>query len=130
MGHIHPRNQTPSTAVIIVGTATAVAVFVGQAGLVPILEVGAVACSFGWMAACASYFCMKPAWGGRAAAVFGVGVTALMILVKVIPGIPGHFTLYEWIAVVIWGVLGVLMRASSSRGNPALEVEIQEAEVP
>src|SRR5579864_8127377 len=115
MAEIHPRNQTPSIAIIVIALGTAVAVFVGQAGLVPILEVGAVACSVGWMAACASYFCMKPAWGGRSAAVFGVGVTALMILVKVVPGIPGHFTLYEWMAVAIWGVLGVLMRASSSR---------------
>src|SRR6202049_3469945 len=118
MGHIHPRNQTPSTAVVIVGVTTAAALFVGQAGLVPILEVGAVACAVGWMAACASYLCMRPACGGRAGAVFGMFVTALMILVKVIPGIPRHFTRYEWIAVAIWAAIGVSMRASSSRSNP------------
>src|SRR5439155_8525706 len=88
MGHIHARNQTPSTAVIIVGITSAMAVFLGQAGLVPILEVGAVTSALGWMSACASYFCMKPGFGGRAAAIFGVFVTSLMILVKVIPTIP------------------------------------------
>jgi amino acid transporter len=130
VGHIHPRNQTPSTAVIIVGVASAGAVFLGQAGLVPILEVGAVACAVGWMSACASYFCMKPAFGGRAAAIFGVFVTSLMVLVKVIPGVPGHFTHYEWIAVAIWAVIGGLMRASSSWSHKASEGEVQEGEVP
>ena len=130
MGHIHPRNQTPSTAVIAVGIATAAAVFLGQAGLVPILEVGAVAAAVGWMAACASYFCMKPAFIGRVAAVFGVFVTALMILVKVVPVIPGHFTRYEWIALEIWGGIGALMRASGAHTEKASKLEIQAAEVP
>jgi amino acid transporter len=128
IGHIHPQNQTPTTAVLIVGLATAVAVFLGQAGLVPILEVGAVAAAAGWMAACASYFCMKPGFGGRAAAVFGVFVTSLMILVKVIPVIPGHFTPYEWFALAIWAAMGALIRASAIRSEKASAVEIQETE--
>ena len=36
---------------------------------------------------------------GRAAAVFGLLVTTLMVLVKVVPVVPGHFTRYEWIAL-------------------------------
>jgi amino acid transporter len=130
MGHIHPKNQTPSTAVIAVAIATTVAVFLGQAGLVPILEVGAVAAAVGWMAACASYFCMKPGFAGRAAAMFGVLVTSLMILVKVIPIIPGHFTRYEWMALAIWGGIGALMRASGASTEKAPELKIQAAEVP
>jgi hypothetical protein len=27
---------------------------------------------------------------------------------KVVPAIPGHFTVYEWIALGIWIVLGVV----------------------
>jgi basic amino acid/polyamine antiporter, APA family len=124
IGYIHPQNQTPSTAVISVGIATAAAVFLGQAGLVPILEVGAVASAVGWMAACASHFCMKPGFAGRAAAVFGVLVTSLMIVVKIIPVIPGHFTRYEWIALTIWVGIGALMRASATRTLGASQVEI------
>jgi len=116
IAYVHPRNQTPSAAVIMVGVATAIAVFLGQAGLVPILEVGAVASAVGWMAACASFLCMKPGLVGRTAAVFGVLVTSLMILVKVIPLVPGHFTRHEWIAVVLWAGLGGLMHLSA---NPA-----------
>jgi len=54
MARVHPKNQTPSTAIITVGIATALAMLLGEAGLVPILEVGALAAAVGWMSACAA----------------------------------------------------------------------------
>jgi APA family basic amino acid/polyamine antiporter len=121
MSRIHPLNHTPVFAIFAVGGSTALAIFLGEAGLVPILEVGAVACAVGWMSACASYFLMKPCLLDRAAAAFGFLVTSLMILVKVFPIVPGHFTLYEWIALAIWGILGLLVRipARSRTSGPA-----------
>jgi APA family basic amino acid/polyamine antiporter len=121
MSRIHPLNHTPVLAVFAVGGTTALAIFLGEAGLVPIVEVGAVACAVGWMSACASYFLMKPRLLDRAAAAFGFLVTSLMILVKVFPIVPGHFTLYEWIALAIWGILGLLVRipARSRTSGPA-----------
>ena len=110
MSRIHALNHTPFFAVFAVGGTTALAIFLGEAGLVPILEVGAVACAVGWMSACASYFLMKPRLLDRAAAAFGFLVTSLMIFVKVFPIVPGHFTLYEWMALAIWGILGLLVR--------------------
>lgn len=110
LGYVHPVNQTPSRAVIAVGVATAAAMLLGEAGLIPILEVGAVASAVAWMAACASYYCMKPRLSGRLAAVFGLLVTSLMVLVKVVPIVPGHFTHHEWIALAIWAVLGLMIR--------------------
>jgi basic amino acid/polyamine antiporter, APA family len=127
MGYIHPSHQTPSTAVIAVGIATAFAVFLGQAGLVPILEVGAVAVAVGWMAACASYFRMKPSWNGRVAAVFGVLVTGLMVAVKLIPGIPGHFSGYEWFALAVWAGSGVWFRVRTSPSYGGAEPRFQKA---
>jgi basic amino acid/polyamine antiporter, APA family len=129
MGYVHPRNQTPSVAVIVVGIGTAFAVFLGQAGLVPILEVGAVAAAVGWMAACASYFCMKPGFLGRAAAIFGVMVTVLMVLVKAVPIVPGHFTVYEWMAVAVWAGIGALMRVPE-RGEEISPAKLETAELP
>ena len=115
LGYVHPVNQTPSRAVIAVGVATAAAMLLGEAGLIPILEVGAVASAVAWMAACASYYCMKPHLSGRLAAVFGLLVTSLMVLVKVVPIVPGHFTRHEWIALAIWAVLGLMIRVPGAR---------------
>ncbi|MBZ5592346.1 MAG: APC family permease [Acidobacteriia bacterium] len=115
MAYIHPVNQTPSTAVIAVGVATIVAIFLGEALLIPILEVGAIAAAVAWMSACASYYRMKPAWGGRAAALMGLLVTSLMVLAKLVPFVPGHFTVYEWIALGVWASLGGLISRSRSQ---------------
>jgi basic amino acid/polyamine antiporter, APA family len=125
MSRIHPKNQTPSAAVIAVGIATALTIFLGEAMLVPILEVGAVSVGIAWMAACASYWKMKPSGLRRGAALWGLLVTAIMILVKLVPWIPGHFTWHEWLALAIWGVLGVAVRATrrtDSVSEPELEI--------
>jgi amino acid transporter len=115
MAKVHVVNRTPVLAIFAVGGATSVAIFFGESGLVPILEVGAVACAVGWMSACLSYFWLRPRVMDQLAAVFGVVVTTLMILAKVMPIVPGHFTIYEWIALVIWGGLGLLMRLGIKR---------------
>jgi basic amino acid/polyamine antiporter, APA family len=121
LGYVHPVNQTPSNAVIAVGVATAAAMLLGEAGLIPILEVGAVTSAVAWMAACASYYCMKPNLSGRLAAVFGLLVTSLMVLVKVVPVVPGHFTRHEWIALAIWAILGLMIRVPGERQKRLLD---------
>jgi amino acid transporter len=124
MSRIHSKNRTPSTAVIAVGLATALTIFFGEALLVPILEVGAVSASVAWLAACASYYKMKPRGLRRTAAVFGILVTSTMILVKLVPLVPGHFTWHEWLALAIWAALGALTRATRHR-NPVQEPTVE-----
>lgn len=128
ISRVHPVNRTPSTAIIAVGVATALAIFLGEALLIPILEVGAVASAVAWMAACASYYRMKPPWLRRTAAVFGLIVTSVMILVKLVPLVPGHFTSHEWIALAIWGMLGAAVRSSRQHHQPQ-ESEMEAASV-
>lgn len=107
VAEIHPRNQTPSVAVLWVGLATAACMFLGDAILVPISEVGSVASAAGWFAACAAYYRMGPAPRERAVAVVGATVGMLMILMKIVPAVPGHFSGYEWLALGIWSAVGV-----------------------
>lgn len=106
---VHPANQTPATAVLAVGTATALCMFLGDAILVPVSEVGSVASATGWLAACAAYYAMGPPPRQRIVAALGVAVGLVMILMKIVPAIPGHFSVYEWLALAIWIALGVLL---------------------
>jgi amino acid transporter len=103
---VHPQNQTPSVAVLWTGIVTAACMFLGQAILIPITEVGSVASATGWTAACAAYYVMRPARGKRAVAAIGVAVGVSMIFMKIVPVLPGHFSRYEWIAMIIWIALG------------------------
>ncbi|MGA9528769.1 MAG: APC family permease [Terriglobales bacterium] len=105
---IHPRNQTPSSAVIAVGTATGLCMFLGSAILVPISEVGSVASAIGWFAVCAALLRMKPASLARFSALAGVLVSLAMMLMKFLPVVPGHFSGWEWLALGVWILLGLL----------------------
>ena len=113
-GAIHERFRTPSNAVLCIGVATAICMLLGDAILVPITEVGSVACAVGWAATCASCLALAHArrdgmllsGGERAVAWFGFAVGVVMAMMKLIPIVPGHFTIYEWLALAIWIALG------------------------
>ena len=115
-GTVHAQYQTPSTAVLCVGIATAVCMLLGDAILVPITEVGSVVCAIGWSAACAAYLALgkrsKPdlrfSLADRAVAAFGLLVGIAMALMKLVPLVPGHFTVYEWIALGGWITVGAI----------------------
>ncbi len=109
VGQVHTSNQTPSVAVLCIGLATAACMFLGDSILVPITEVGSLASAMGWLAACAAYYRMRDVGGGRWVAAVGGSVSCIMILMKVLPGIPGHFSGYEWLALGIWISLGAVL---------------------
>jgi len=115
VGAIHPRHQTPSIAVLCVGITTCVCMLLGDAILVPVTEVGSVACAIGWSATCAACLALsryKPdvmtlSVKECAVAWFGLTVGVAMALMKIVPFVPGHFTMYEWIALAAWVAIGV-----------------------
>lgn len=110
LGRIHPSNLTPSAAVVCLGLLSAAAVFLGESILIPISEVGSMASAAGWLAACAAYWAMRPRRRERVVAAAGVIVGALLVLMKVLPFVPGHFDRYEFLALGIWCLLGALMK--------------------
>jgi len=118
LGKVHALNQTPSTAVLWVGAATVACMFLGDAALVPITEVGSVASATGWLGACAAYYRMAAEPRDRFIALTGAIVGLLMILMKVTPGIPGHFTGYEWLALAGWIGVGAVLRFSGRSLRP------------
>jgi hypothetical protein len=105
--------------VVCIGVATAVCMFLGDAILVPITEVGSVASAIGWLGTCAAYYCMRPRPLERVVAMTGVVVSLLMILMKVVPAVPGHFSVYEWVALGIWSLMGLTLgwRARALNGG-------------
>jgi amino acid transporter len=107
LANIHPHNQTPSAAVLWVGIATSLCLFLGSAILIPISEVGSVASAAGWLAACAAYLCMRPAIFDRMIALLGALVGLAMVLMKLVPLVPGHFSGWEWLALLLWIILGI-----------------------
>ena len=111
---VHPRFQTPSAAVAVVAVGTALASLLGSELLVPISEVGSFAAGFGWMMACAAYWTMRPAPADRAMAAAGVLVGASLLVMKLVPTVPGHFTRGEFAALAGWILLGCAIHRRSA----------------
>jgi accessory gene regulator protein AgrB len=120
LGYVHPVNRTPAIAVIGIGLFTAVCMFAGESILVPIAEVGSLASALGWMAACASYLRMRPSSFGRTAAATGIVVTLLILAMKILPAVPGHFSRYEWAALALWILLGLLLHRKAKPEEAAI----------
>jgi APA family basic amino acid/polyamine antiporter len=109
LGAVHPRNRTPDAAVLGMGVASAAALFLGPSILVPVTEVGSIASALGWFAACAAYYRIESRAARRSVAWAGGLVALALVLMKVLPFVPGHFTRSEFAALGLWGLLGAVM---------------------
>jgi APA family basic amino acid/polyamine antiporter len=117
LGHIHPANLTPSYAVLGVGLLSAAATLLGEAILIPVTEVGSMASALGWLATCAAYFRIEPGPRQRLIATLGILVASGLVLMKLLPAVPGHFHGYEYLALGFWVLLGLILRLG---GKPFL----------
>jgi basic amino acid/polyamine antiporter, APA family len=109
---IHPSFRTPSTAIIGVTIATIIALFLGDALLVPVTEVGSMASACGWLAASLSLFLIDSRLRVRCVAGLAGLVALLLIAMKLVPEFPGHFSRAEWIALAVWLLIGAAMHWS------------------
>jgi APA family basic amino acid/polyamine antiporter len=108
-GEVHEKFQTPSIAVLGIAAGILAGLLLGDAILVPVTEVGSMASACGWLAACLSFWLVEPRLRLRLVTGLGIVVSLLLLLMKLVPAFPGHFTLYEWFALSIWLLLGVLL---------------------
>ena len=113
---IHSRFQTPSTAIIGITIATLAGLFLGDALLVPVTEVGSMASACGWLAASLSLLLVESRLRVRLVAALGALVALLLIAMKLVPKFPGHFTGAEWIALAVWLLIGGAMHWSRGAG--------------
>jgi APA family basic amino acid/polyamine antiporter len=107
---IHAKFSTPSVSIIGITTGTLVGLLLGDAILVPVTEVGSMASALGWLSACLSFWLVEPHPRMRAITSLGICVSALFVLMKLVPAFPGHFTHAEWGALAVWLVLGATLR--------------------
>ena len=115
LGTVNDRFGSPSVAILLVTALTAAASFFGDALLVPITEVGSAVSAVGWCAACLAFIAIARRTRDRrgiALAWAGVVVSVVIVLMKLIPAVPGSFGWAEWVALGGWGVLGLALRSS------------------
>ena len=124
LARVDARRGTPRNAILLMAALSAAGAFAGDALLVPISEVGSLAVGVGWFSSCVAYLAMARTEGpwsglsGKLLATAGAVVSAAIILMKVVPAVPGSFTRAEWIAFVAWSALGLVFWLSSGGSDP------------
>jgi basic amino acid/polyamine antiporter, APA family len=111
-GRIHEKFQTPSVAVLGISAATMIGLLLGDSLLVPVTEVGSMASAFGWLATCVSLWLVESNPRVRVITGLGVLVSLLLLLMKLVPIFPGHFSLAEWIVLAFWLALGAVLHGT------------------
>jgi basic amino acid/polyamine antiporter, APA family len=124
MARVHPRFQTPSNAVLAIAGGTLAALFLGDAILVPVTEVGSAASAFGWLAACVSFLLVVSRQGATRDSLklfvlpaFGALASLALVLMKFVPAFPGHFSVAEYVSLAIWLGIGLVMRRRRNVGR-------------
>jgi basic amino acid/polyamine antiporter, APA family len=114
-GAVHAKFQTPAFAIVGVTVATICGLLLGDALLVPVTEVGSMAAASGWLATCVSFFLVEKRILARMVAALGALVAFFLVVMKIAPSFPGHFSRHEWIALAVWLVIGVTLRLLGAR---------------
>jgi amino acid transporter len=124
---VHPRFQTPHGAIAFAGIVTVVSTFLGDALLVPLSELGSLAIAVGWLAACVSFLrgvswsVSRPGSGAMTLAAVGALVALALVLMKLLPFVPGHMSWPQYVGLAVWTALGVgLWKGGGAARIPAL----------
>ncbi len=107
LGRVHAGFGTPVVAISLMAALTAAAAMFGDAILVPVTEVGSLAVGVGWLSACAAYLLRRQPHETATMAWAGVMVSVAIVLMKIVPIVPGSFTQPEWIAFAGWSAFGL-----------------------
>jgi len=74
-----------------------------------------MASAFGWFAACMSFSVVEKATIQRGIAALGILVSLLLVLMKLLPTVPGHFSAAEWVALGGWLMIGLCLHSAARR---------------
>jgi amino acid transporter len=110
LGRVHARFGTPTTAIVLLAVLTFGCAMLGDAILVPVTEVGSLTVGVGWLSACVAYILRQSRARDRestAMAWIGAAVSVAIVLMKIVPGVPGSFTRAEWLAFGLWSGIGL-----------------------
>jgi len=118
-GKVHPEYKTPYVAVIFTGIITLIGPFVGKSGLIPAVDVGALAFVIAWLAVSLSVIKLRKTHpdmerpykmpGGIGTGILAVIVCIFVLGLMLVPGAPSALAWpTEWIVLGVWIVLGLL----------------------
>ena len=114
--YIHPTYKTPSHAIIFVMVIAVLVPFIGREVLNWFVDMAAVGTGFGYFFTCAgAYVVLTKGLAPKSSedispvvALAGAAISAGVVALQVIPGMPAFLSVPCWIAMAIWVAMGVI----------------------
>ncbi len=123
----HPEYNTPHNAILLIGLSSVLAPLFGEGMLGWIVNAGGLGIVTAWLFVCVSFLVLRRREPGmdrpfKVPAGYATGGVALVLsaffVFLYLPGGPSALVWpYEWLIVLLWGVLGVGLFALSPRGR-------------
>ena len=116
---LHPKHKTPVNALILIGILTMLAPFAGRKMLVWISDAGNFGCCFAYCMVALSFMILRkkepdmprpykvPCY--KFFGTMAVIMSGFMVAMYCIPGSGGNLILQEWLMVLGWSALGVVL---------------------
>lgn len=124
---VHPKYNTPSSAILTIGVLTAIAPFFGEQMLTWIVNAGGIGIVTAWLLVAVSFLVLRyrepdmnrpyevPA--GRVVGVLGLLLSAFFVYLYLPGGASALAWPHEWLIVILWSVLGIVLYGVSE-GHP------------
>jgi amino acid transporter len=113
LGTVHARYQTPTVAIALACIVTLLASLLGRAVLDPITDVGSLTVLVGWLAASLALVCGAAGETTRCMRLLGTTSAVICLALGVV--VACSFKWYQWTAVAVWGVLGLVLWSIRTR---------------
>ena len=135
-GKVHPKYQTPTAAIILVGAITCVSPLLGKSALVWFVDASAFGTVIAYFMVAASFVALRrkepelarpyKVKGGIAVGI-GAVLVALFFLCLYLPFGPGSLVWpYEWLMVLGWVVLGIILYVMNKKEFPNVPLPERE----
>jgi amino acid transporter len=134
-GRVHKKHDTPSAAIILVGIITCASPLLGKSALVWFVDASAFGTVVAYFMVGLSFLFLRKrepelarpyrVKGGPVVGVAAVGV-AVFFLTLYLPIGPGSLGTVEWLLVLVWVVLGVVLFIANSARNKSVTLEERE----
>lgn len=119
-GKVHSKHKTPYIAVIFIGIVSLIGPFVGKSGLIPAVDVGALAFVIAWLSVSLCSVKLRKTNpqmerpykmpGGIYMGILSTAICIFMLSMILVPGAPSALIWpTEWIVLGIWIALGIFI---------------------
>ncbi|RYM02715.1 amino acid permease [Sporolactobacillus sp. THM7-7] len=126
LSELHPKYKTPHKAVLLIGLLSVIAPFFGRPALVWVVDAGGLGLVVAWLMVAVSFIILRKKHpdmprpyrlpGGTMIGWIAV-LMSFGVCVLYMPGMPSSLVWpYEWIIVIVWAMLGmVLYKVSTAK---------------